>query len=90
MRYLPLLLCIGGSLHAGVIGYTSNPSGDSSDFASGVASAGGVITGPLTWEDHALGALDPNHYAGMTVLFDTTAAVSTVLSVGSPGSGPYS
>ena len=85
-----MLFCAAGLMHAGVVGYTLNPTGNSADFASGVASAGGTLLGTISWEDHALGTLDPNHYAGMKVSFDTTAVVTDSLSVGGSLTSPNS
>lgn len=51
--------------HATVIGYVSNLSGNSTDFSTAVAGAGGTIT-TYTFNDLATGGLSPSAYAGLT------------------------
>jgi len=70
-RWIKTLLAVVAALaaqgaFAGVTTFANNPSGNSVDFANAVAGGGGSIT-TLTFDDQALGALNPNAYAGVTL-----------------------
>ncbi len=53
------------SVHAGVIGFVSNPTTNSIDFTNAVVGGGGAVT-TYTFDDLSVGALDPSAYAGIT------------------------
>lgn len=88
-----VLLAAASYAHAGVVGFSSNVSGNSTDFATAVSAALGVIGDAhltVDYENHPLGALQPNFYPGLTVNFSTAAIVTTSLSVGGSSTGPTS
>jgi len=97
MRSLALfagtLLC-SLSLQAGVVGYTLNPTTNSTDFATAVSALSGVIGDAhftVDYEAHPLGALNPNFYPGFTINFSpATATVTTALSGGGSVTSPTS
>ncbi|MEO8371000.1 MAG: PEP-CTERM sorting domain-containing protein [Candidatus Solibacter sp.] len=79
--------------HASVVAYNSNPTGNSTDFASGVAANSGVMT-TLTFEGLTDGAFT-NPYAGVTISSDKptlevgSGYVPSCNNQGSTGEGCY-
>jgi hypothetical protein len=90
---LALLLALAPAAYAGVVGFSSNLSGNSSDFEAAVAAQLGVIGDAhltVDYEAHPPGALQSNFYPGLTVSFNTSATVTTALSAGGSLTGPTS
>jgi hypothetical protein len=77
-------LCASGAtaLDAGVITYAGNPTGNSTDFATGVAGIAGTIT-TYTFDTLATGALASNAYAGLTL--NATGEFTTISNGAGPG-----
>jgi PEP-CTERM motif len=63
-------------LHADIVGYVNNPTGNSVDFASGVASHGGGAITTLDFNSHPFGVLQSNFYTGVTLTFGSGASVN--------------
>jgi hypothetical protein len=77
-------LCASGAtaLDAGVITYAGNPTGNSTDFAAGVAGIAGTIT-TYTFDTLATGTLASNAYAGLTL--NATGEFTTISNGAGPG-----
>jgi hypothetical protein len=75
------------SLHASVITYVNNLTGNSVDFAAGVSSNGGGAITTLTFDTLTVGPLSPNAYSGLGITMNATNAFSTVTFGTGPGQG---
>lgn len=70
---------------AAVVGYgTSSPTGNAPAWTSAVSGLGGT-TSTLDFESHPLGALDSNHYSGVTLT--ASGDVNTVTNGAGPAQG---
>ncbi|HBZ71348.1 MAG TPA: hypothetical protein DEP35_17095 [Deltaproteobacteria bacterium] len=90
-------LCLAPAAQATVIGFVSQPTTNSKDFAAAVAAREGAIT-TLDFETHPLGPVIPTFYPGVTLAFsppDSVAVSDAPPGSGSlapplsPGEGPY-
>lgn len=75
------------SLHASVLTYVNNLTGNSVDFAGGVASNGGGAITTLTFDTLAVGSLNPNAYSGLGITMNGTNAFGSVTFGSGPGQG---
>ncbi|HVV47297.1 MAG TPA: PEP-CTERM sorting domain-containing protein [Bryobacteraceae bacterium] len=73
--------------NASVIGYSSNPTTNSVDFASGAAANGGAIT---TLDFENLSGYDAHMYPGVTFAFTTNAVLTSGLAGHGTLNGPTS
>ncbi len=80
-----LLLSAAASASAAVIGYgTSSPTGNAAAWSSAVSGLGGTVS-TLDFESHPLGALQSNHYTGVTLT--ASGDVNTVTNGAGPAQG---
>jgi hypothetical protein len=84
--------CLAASLfapaQAAVVGFTNNPTGNSTDWSNFVASTTASVTAVLDFEAHPLGALNGAFYAGQGVTMSLSAPIfHAVLDVSGVPSG---
>jgi len=73
-------------VHAAVIAFVSNPTSNSTDWASAATGLGGVINTNVNFDAHPLGALNNNFYAvSEGVTFSTTGQSHSVTFGAGPG-----
>jgi hypothetical protein len=80
--FLGLLVSVMAS--AGVVGYVNNPTTNSGDFATAVASLGGSLT-TITFDTHPLGPLQSAFYSGLGVTLTGTGGFTNVVNGVGPG-----
>jgi hypothetical protein len=78
-----VLMVLAGTSQAVTIGFVSNPTGNSADWASYVSSVGATVSGAINFNTHPLGALQNNFYtAANGVTFSSTKPFSVVYGTG--------
>lgn len=77
-----------GSANAALIGFVSNPSSNSSEWATEIATLGGAINANVNFDAMATGALDGNFYSTSDgVTLSTVGDVNNVVFGAGPGQG---
>lgn len=85
--FLLLASVLSPAIHAGVITYVNDVTGNSVDFANGVSSNAGGAISTLTFDTLAVGSLDPNAYAGLGITMNGVGSFSSVNSGAGPQQG---
>ena len=85
---LLIVSCNFSAAHAALVGFTSNPTSNSIDWATQVSSLGGSINSNVNFEGLATGALDGNFYIGSDgVTLAVSGDVGNVVLGSGPGQG---
>jgi PEP-CTERM motif len=80
--------CSVGIAHADTVTeYVNNPTGNSGDFAAGVAALGGTLNTSINFDTHPVGPLQGNFYAGLGVTLSGTGDFTSVQFGAGPGEG---
>jgi hypothetical protein len=84
---LALMLTLALCCQAGVIGFVSSPTTDSSDFATAVVSNGGSLNTSINFDTHPTGALQADFYSGLGATLGGTGDFTSVQNGAGPGQG---
>jgi PKD repeat protein len=71
-----------------VIGFVAAPPGNLADWTAAVAARNGTVNTAVNFDDHPLGPLQANFYAGVGVTLAATGALDTVTFGAGPGQTP--